>query len=430
MKHARPHLGALGRLPGRGRERQPFSALRACHGVRILLANPYFLPFHGGIEARIDGLAKGLAQRGHDVAVLTAQLPGTLPHEERDGFEVVRCPAVTLPNVYNPPPLVTRHVEREAKAWGADVIDLHYRWAPEWSHALRSVGQRTPLVVTWHNAWGEGQGLVGWLSQQNDVRFAANVLPLARRVICISQFVQRDLERRGVPAGKLVHVPPGFDVPPEPEDRERDGEAVFVGRLVATKGLPTLLEAVQHAPEARVAVCGQGPERAALEQRARRLGVQGRVRFAGYVSHAEKEQLLRRAPFLAHPAWEEALGHAVAEAMLLGCPVVGTQVGGLPEVVGEGGVLVPPRDARALAEAMLRMLRDPGLARALGAKARQHAAQFTWPRCVERTERVYQEAVGSAWKQPFTAAPQAQAEPGPSPRPASGRATGAGARPG
>jgi glycosyltransferase involved in cell wall biosynthesis len=381
--------------------------------VRVLLANPHFPPYRGGIEGRLEGLARGMAARGHDVAVLTARLPGTCAREERDGYEVLRCPAwlwTRFPT--NPPPSWTRGVRAAAEAWAPDVLDLHYRWAPDWTRACRALAERTPLVVTWHNGFGEGQGLVGVLSRANDARFARALLPRARRVVCISDFVRRGLAARGVPPERLAVVPPGFDVPALPAER-RDGPAVFVGRLVATKGLDVLLHALARAPGVRVDVAGGGPQRARLQRLAARLGVTDRARFAGFVPEAEKRALLARAPFLVHPAREEALGHALAEAMLLGCPVVGTEVGGVPEVVGPGGVLARAGDPAALADAMLLLWRDRGLAEALGSKARQHAERFTWDRCVEGTLRVYERATAAEAPAPAARAPARPTAPRP-----------------
>lgn len=359
--------------------------------MRLLLANPYFLPHQGGIEGRIAGLARGLAAR-HEVAVLTARLPGTLAEEVVDGYTVLRCPAWQWRGFpYNPPPLWTRGVSDALEAWQPEVADFHYRWAPEWTRAMASWAREHATVFTWHNPYGEGTGLVGALSRWNDARFLPRLRDV-RHVVCISEHVARDLAQRGLPGAKLVPIHAGFEAPAlrgAPEDHH----AVFVGRLVATKGLDTLLEALAVAPEVRVVVVGKGPERRSLERQARRLGVDARVRFAGFVPDAEKARLVAGARFVVHPARWEGLGHALAEAMLLGKPVVATRVGGISEVVGPGGVLVGPERPRELAGAMQALWGDASLRKVLGAKARAHAAGFTWERCVAATEKVYREAL-------------------------------------
>ncbi|HVL88404.1 MAG TPA: glycosyltransferase, partial [Candidatus Thermoplasmatota archaeon] len=175
----------------------------------------------------------------------------------------------------------------------------------------------------------------------------------------------------------------------------RDGPAVFVGRLVPTKGLRVLVEAVARAPGVDVVVVGEGPERRRLERLARARGVSDRVRFAGAVPDDARQALLARARFVVHPALQEALGLAVAEAMRQGCPIVATTAGGIPDVTGDAARLVPPGDAEALARAMVELWSDPALARRLGERARRRAQDFSWPRYVAATLRVYERACAS-----------------------------------
>jgi glycosyltransferase involved in cell wall biosynthesis len=214
-------------------------------------------------------------------------------------------------------------------------------------------------------------------------------------VICISDGVRNDLAARGVPDAKLRTIHPGFDPPPIVAPPADGDYAVFVGRLVKTKGLDVLLEALPRIPDARVVLVGKGPERGALEAQARRLGVQHRVRFAGFVSEEEKAQLIAGSRFVVHPAVWESFGHALSEAMLLGKPVLATDVGGIPEAVGPGGILAPAGDAERLAVEMRTLWADRTLREALGTKALQHARSFTWERCAALTERAYAEALAA-----------------------------------
>lgn len=360
--------------------------------MRLLLCNPYYHPFQGGIEARLHGTARGLAKQ-HEVAVLTAQLPGTAKEERREGYTILRVPAVVLDWFpYNPPPLVAWGIEDAIRAYDPDIFDFHYRWAPEWSRAFFAHAARAPAVFTWHNPYGEGTGWVRTVSEWNDARFLAGLGPV-RRVITISEAVARDLATRGVPRAKLRAIHAGFD-PAPPIRAPRADFALFVGRLVETKGLDVLLDALPLAPGVRVVLAGKGPALDGLVERARKNGVADRVQFRGFVPEAEKQRLMGTARFIVHPARWEGLGHALAEAMLHGTPVLATDVGGIPEAVGPGGVLVKPEDPKALAEGMTRLWNDGGLREALGAKALQHARGFSWERCVAETERVYREAKG------------------------------------
>ena len=195
---------------------------------------------------------------------------------------------------------------------------------------------------------------------------------LARRadaVITVSHAVERELVTRlGWPAERITVIPNGveLDVPPAPR-----GE--LVGTLTSfdpVKGLDVLLDAAAALPQARFALFGEG-DTAALEERARALGLDGRVSFPGRVP--AREALSRMAVFVLSSYMENA-PLALLEAMAAGVPVVATRVGGVPELVPEGtGLLVAPGDPAALAAAIGRLLDDPALARAQADAARRHA---------------------------------------------------------
>jgi glycosyltransferase involved in cell wall biosynthesis len=145
-------------------------------------------------------------------------------------------------------------------------------------------------------------------------------------------------------------------------------------------------------PTARLLVVGDGPLRPALEQKAKERGLNGTVRFLGTVPGAAR-LLPHFNVFVLSSVWE-GMSNGLLEAMAAGRPVVATRVGGNPEVVvdGETGLLVPLRDPRAMADAVLRLLRDPELARRMGeAASRRARTEFSIPRMVRRMESLYDE---------------------------------------
>jgi glycosyltransferase involved in cell wall biosynthesis len=154
-----------------------------------------------------------------------------------------------------------------------------------------------------------------------------------------------------------------------------------LGRLVPVKGFDILVAALPAVaaavPTARVLLVGDGPEREALEAQARTLGVRERLLLAG--ATGDIASCLAAADVLAAPSRNEGMGRALVEAMALGLPVVGADVGGIPIVVadGETGHLVPAGDADALAVALVALGRDEGLRRKLGAGASARAELFS-----------------------------------------------------
>jgi glycosyltransferase involved in cell wall biosynthesis len=168
-----------------------------------------------------------------------------------------------------------------------------------------------------------------------------------------------------------------------------------LGRLVAIKGfdllvaaLPALAAAV---PSARVVLVGDGPERMALEAQAESLGVSDRLLVTGATPDVAVG--LAAADALAAPSRNEGMGRALVEAMALGLPVVGADVGGIPAVVtdGETGRLVPPDDAGALAAALAELGRDAALRAKLGAAAAARAEAFSTEVAQAAMRAVYDE---------------------------------------
>jgi glycosyltransferase involved in cell wall biosynthesis len=213
-----------------------------------------------------------------------------------------------------------------------------------------------------------------------------------RTVVAVSQDMAAALRRRlRVPVALIpngVPLPdgdPGGALPERGAVRAALGlDAADVvlgtaGRLVPVKGLDTLLaamgEVVAVAPRARLVILGDGPLMSALRGRASALGLDGRVRFAGHVP--DVRPYLRAMDVFVLPSYAEGLPMALLEAMAAALPVVATAVGGVPEVVRDGGegLLVPPGAPAALAGALLRLVADPDSRAAMGARGRARVAE-------------------------------------------------------
>ena len=135
--------------------------------MRICYVNPFFYPFHGGIEYRIYNVAKRLAV-DNEIYVVTSRLPKTKKEEEMDGIKIIRLPSFFV-NVYNPPFVWSRGVYEKLKEIKPDVIDFHYRWAPSYTHAINKIN--APKIFTFHNDFGEGVGIERIASYVNDAIF-------------------------------------------------------------------------------------------------------------------------------------------------------------------------------------------------------------------------------------------------------------------
>jgi glycosyltransferase involved in cell wall biosynthesis len=194
-------------------------------------------------------------------------------------------------------------------------------------------------------------------------------------------------------AFEIVHygISAGDDVGPYAGSEPR---LLCVGRLIPIKGHLVLLRALAQAqarvPGLALDVAGRGPLEPALKAYARELGIENAVRFLGFVSPVQNA--VEDAAIVVIPSLGEGFGMVALEAMERGRPVIASAVGGLPEIVadGETGLVVPPADAEALAEAMVALAGDLGRAAEMGNAGRARAlAEFPPERSADRIEALY-----------------------------------------
>jgi glycosyltransferase involved in cell wall biosynthesis len=214
-----------------------------------------------------------------------------------------------------------------------------------------------------------------------------------RWLIAPSRFAEKTLLAAGFPAGRVRYLPNGIDPGPEPPAVPLSGgQVLFAGRLVREKGLGVLLAAASLLPDVPIVVAGDGPLRRSLESRA-----PSSVRFVGEQPPDDLAQL--RAASVAHVSpsiWYENAPITVLEAMRAGRPSIVTSLGGQPELVEDSGLVVPPRNARELANAISAVWRDRALAERLGRAARARlVARYTLVQHVGALEAIYQDAIAA-----------------------------------
>lgn len=301
----------------------------------------------GGVGRHVRSLAEGLSARGH--AVTVAGPASTRAVVDLPAYEVVEIGS-------SPEPLKDALAVRRLRALArrADVVHAHGLRA-----GALSVLTPRPVVVTLHNAV---TGRLAGVLERLVARRAAVVLcasaDLATRA---SELGGRDVRLAPVAAPRLVATGanPGLGSP----------LVLAVGRLHPQKGYDTLVAALPAWPDAVVAVAGDGPLRAELAVAA------PTVRWLG--RRDDVADLLAAATVVVLPSVWEARSLTAQEALRAGRPLVATAVGGLPDLVQDGALLVPPGDATALAAAVRRLLDDPSEAAALAARGR--AVSATWP---------------------------------------------------
>jgi glycosyltransferase involved in cell wall biosynthesis len=287
----------------------------------------------GGVGRHVRSLVDGLVQRGAEVVVAG---PASTQ-------AVFAFPSYAVVDIGLSP-----HPVR-------DVVHAHGLRAGVLAPAAR------PYVVTWHNAQLAGSRLGALLerhaARRATVTLAASAELQRRALACGGRDVR--LAPVAAPAVKGTGAEPGLGRP----------LVLAVGRLHPQKGYQTLIEALPLIGDAVVAVAGDGPLRAELQERAPTIHWLGRRTDVGDLYNAADVVVL--------PSVWEARSLTAQEALLAGRPLVATDVGGISELGGAGAVLVPPGDPTALGEAVRRLLDDPAEAAAVAARGR--AVAMTWP---------------------------------------------------
>ena len=285
-------------------------------------------------------------------------------------------------------------------------LDADVYHSTNWMMPLLPAG-RTRCVVTMHD-------LIPLLFRDHAPKSKkARLFPLyrglmrriassAERIIAVSEATKKDIVRElKQPASKisvtLEGVSPAYK-PPAMRELNHPHIMLFVGRRDPYKNLPLLVDAFAllraRMIVTKLRVLGPPDERyPEAPQRAKILGVDEDIEWAGYADPATLLEAYKSADVFVLPSRYEGFGLTVLEAMACGCPVVCSNVSSLPEVVGDAGILVPPGNAERLADAIAKVLVNRSLAADLSAKAVRRAAQFTWARTAEQTLAAYHKAV-------------------------------------
>jgi rhamnosyl/mannosyltransferase len=355
--------------------------------MRILHLAKYYWPRSGGMERVVQGLAEGAAALGHQVEVVAIETQGA-----RDGAgggtRVQRSFSVGALGSQEIAPGYLMSVLKRA-----DIVHVHHPHVLADLAVLFRPGP-APVVVTHHA--DQGRGFLRPVVRTVLRRAAAIVVP-SRAHLALSK------ELRGFEA-KAEVIPFGIDErrwnvvpPPAPGQPPR---AIFIGRLVAYKGVDILLRALERVPDLRLDIVGAGPEMARLKTLMRALAISDRVRWFGEYPDEDLPRRMADADFLVLPSVtvEEMFGLVVLEAMAAGRPVITTA---LPSAVrevnvkGVTGLEVPLRDVDALAEALELLGRDPRLREKMGAAGRQRVKeQFTQARMAQRHIELYERVRG------------------------------------
>lgn len=355
--------------------------------------------------------ARAIQRTGVQVRILAMHSPGAKKHEIWDEIEIFRPQYLPerweilqregggLPEIWKKnswaklviiPFLIVHTFQAACLGRGCDIIHANWTlsaaaaWVGAWFH-------RKPMIVT---------------VQGSDI-FQAAKMPLVRQVtrltllgmkkiLALSQALANDVITIGLPADKIEIVPNGVDLNRFPMGKPgREPIILYVASLIERKGPTLLLQAfrgvLQRFPETRLVMVGDGPQRTELETMTNSLSISTKVEFLGWQPQQQVSEWMRKAKVFVLPSLEEGLGVVLLEALASGTPCVGSNVGGIPDVISpEVGVLVPPSDPLELQIAIEKFLANEKEWEQLSVNARKRAEEvYDWDRIAVRITSIY-----------------------------------------
>lgn len=363
--------------------------------LRVLHTAPYYWPEVGGLENVARELTDRLTERD-DVQVRPVASCSCEGTNERHRLETGTVHLPTTARLYHTPVgLRWRGQLRDLIAEvDADAVLTHTPVPGMADASVRAADDAgVPSLVFHHNDLDPRTPLHRVAIAAYRRALGEATLERADRILVTSHAYADSSPELTPHGGKLALAPPGVDTDRFAPDGAREGEGppevVFVGRLDDTsshKGLPVLFEALARlAPDHGfgLTIVGEGDRREAYERQVDELGLADRTRFAGFVDDEELVETYARARAVCLPSVtrSEGFGLVLLEAQACGTPVVGADIGGIPQALepGETGFLVEPGSPADLAAKLERLLTDRKRAEAMGRRGRQRVEErFTW----------------------------------------------------
>lgn len=388
--------------------------------LKILIVNYEHPPLGGGGGVCTQNVARALVEKGHTVHILTTGAKGLARESNEEGVKIFRVPVFgrkdlstasnlsmfTFPMTSIPKGLLLCLKHRY------DIINTHF-YAPSGPTGMvLSFITRIPNVLYIHGAdvydptrldkTPAGRGFLSRL-----LRLSARMQNyIARSIACQSSNTRENIENFIKPRKPVTVIPLPFQKPEHPASSRKDlgldpkkYYMLSAGRVVKRKGYDYLVQAMPSLDKnIHLMILGDGPELPALKSLASSLGVDERIHFLGYISSdEEKFRYYSVCDLYVLSSLHEGMGIVVQEAMEFGMPLVATNHGGQVDLIKDGvnGILVPPGDPKALAEAIRKVYKSRKLASAFGSRNRELIRGYYAPKIADEYVRLFDRSLKS-----------------------------------
>ena len=368
---------------------------------KVMFVCPYFFPHTGGSEQNVYKIALGLKQKyGWDISVVTTnQDKKRLQKESLNGINIYRLPVLFTFSNTPVNPFWYFQIKKIIKEEQPILINAHTP-VPFIADIAALVSHKITYVLTYHG---------GSMLKKNSIFnipifiyenvFLNYVLRKAKIIICSSDYIRNVFLKNR--KDKSLTINPGVDVVRKLIKKTSETKIVlFVASLAKSqnyKGLEYLLKAFvavrSRVKDVKLTVVGDGDALSDYKKLAKDLKIERNVVFTGSLYGQKLNQMFKQSNVFVLPSLNESFGKVLIEAMAHGTPVIGTNVGGIPDVVthGKEGFLVPPGDTAQLAKSIIRILENNSLANSLGkAGFEKVKANYLWSKQVSATNEVFE----------------------------------------
>jgi len=378
----------------------------------------------GGIQEHTHQIAANLDSLGENVSVLSPEMENAAEFDVSCNYPVVRHP-LPMPGsdrlLRRPAANYLRLILESAKAIQADyLICSHWKNGLGANTFLASKILRIPYFIFAHGAEITRHLQSVWKRFERLHTYRSS-----RRVFCVSQYTRDKVKELGVRPARIEIVPCGFDTmlvdrwrgfsqrefPKALNDALYDRRKIVftVSRIEQRKGMDKVIEAIPQVLQAVSNVVyligGRGPYESTLKEFVRQKGLEGHVRFLGYLSEDEKFACYQNCDVFIMPSRTlsdgdvEGFGIVFLEAGAFGKPVIGGRSGGIPDAIvdGETGLLIDPNDTDKIAKALIRTLIDSAFAKRLGENGERHVREImTWENIARKLRQILHDSIVKA----------------------------------
>lgn len=382
--------------------------------LNICMVTPEFPPNCAGVGYYAYNLSKKLIELGNDVTVITRRFWKKVKIESFDGIKVHRVRFFPLPPIHVKIHgyFLNKFFSNTIEKNDFDIIHYHSPLVPQ-------INTNLPSIVTFHGCWkAEGKmydkitdfySLYVRMFNKFFVRDEMNSIKNTDKITTVSHRVASDLSTfYDVNIKEITVVGNGVDINPfKPNHKinREDFSILYTGRLVYRKGLIDFVKSAEHVckeyPDASFILTGNGGLRSTLEKMVHDLKLESNFSFLGFITQDELIRHYQTDTIYVLPSYYEGLPTTVLEAMSCGMPVVATNIPGTNEAVvdGETGLLVPPKNPRALADGIIKLLGDENLRKKMGEAGRRRVEkEFSWDIVAGKIVKLYEDVLSGDCK--------------------------------